>query len=188
MSNGESDVHHLEVAGDHWLVRVDRHGYVEMSVSYPPFSGTRDSDHARRTPRQWMDLVRASVSHGEPVGTFCCPICGSDTPHSHSEIEQLIERVARPAFESYMHRQHKAQSPVSNMFKRGYWLGYPASFAEARRDGGWAEREYPTGPYRSVELQAAWTIWLASWMAIAEFRKAMGGSSPFKEASPSSAE
>jgi hypothetical protein len=169
---------HLAVSGHEWRVEIDSNGMVDMSVSYGP-RGTADSETARRSPRQWMDLLRASVAQ-HPIGTFCCPICGSDEPHSHGDLEKLIETVARPAFETYMHRQHQNPcSAVSAMFKRGYWLGYPASDQRARSDGGWAERESRTGRYKSVELQSAWTLWLASWMAIAEFRKALGGESPF---------
>jgi hypothetical protein len=162
----ENPLTSLAVRTKEGSVRVYQDGMVEINVSYGK-RGTIDSEHARRTPRQWMDLLRASVSK-EPFGTFCCPICGLDEPHGHDEITQLVERVARPAFESYMHRQHQAIGPISNFFKRGYYLGYPASDSRARKDGGWAERESPTGAYKSQELQAAWTLWLASWLAISE--------------------
>lgn len=158
MTDNVEPIQSLQVATQNTLVRVDGK-HVEM------WNG---GYHARRSVPEWIDLVKASVTPG-PVGTFVCPICAHDEPHSHSDIEQIIERVARPTFESFMHRQFVGRSAVGEFFKRGYWLANEAEYA--RKDGGWAERESPTGAYKYHELQAAWALWQASWFAIHQSQK-----------------
>ena len=75
-SSDHNIISSLSVSTKEGHVEVDEQGYVDMYVSYGN-RGTADSEHARRTPRQWMDLLRASVAK-QPIGTFCCPICGYD--------------------------------------------------------------------------------------------------------------
>lgn len=153
----DENVKYLQVCTETTLVKVQAN-HVEMIA---------DGYKAGRSVRQWLDLVKASVKPGKPFGTFVCPICGTETPHNHSESELEIETKARPAFELFMFTrlQELCKGKVHQFLKEGYWMSLPATEA-ARYDGGWAERR--DGEYRYDRLQAAWLVWQSAWLAKTE--------------------
>lgn len=145
-----NEISHLAVETKTGYVAIDSSGMVELFV---------DGEKARRSPRQLMDLILADAD--SPRGTFVCPICGHDEPHSHDADTVEIERFVRPAFEKFL--AGSSSNLVAQYFKEGYYLAYGATMHGPRSDGGWAERQGRTGPYKREKLQAAWMIWLASW-------------------------
>jgi hypothetical protein len=138
---------------DTGMVEVSQTGFVTI---------WRNGEKVRRHVGELVDMVLATVTD-KPHGTYVCPICRRDRPHSHSEEEQYLEQVVRPAFETRMHDLF-VRSP-RGVFARGYYLAYSPTSKLARSDGGWAERQSPTGPYRTVELQSAWELFQSGWFA-----------------------
>jgi hypothetical protein len=145
---------HLRVSfGPDSMVEVDQHGRVSMWSR---------GEHASRSIGEWMALITGGAS-SEPRGTFCCPICGVDQPHGHRPLEEYVEKFVRPAFERKMHAMLGSVGGMRKWeaFAQGYYMAFPAE--QARKDGGWAERESPTGPYRHPKLQMAWTMFQFAW-------------------------
>lgn len=106
---------------------------------------------------------QAEGAGAETRGTSECPICGYAEPHSHSP-EAIAERPtidwARTTFEK---NANLMTNPVFDAARTGMWW---SSLKEARsREGGWAARNGPTGPYLNAFVEGMWRFWKAAWLA-----------------------
>lgn len=104
----------------------------------------------------------------EPIGTYQCPVCGWDTPHSHTASE-LAERPAidgaRIAFEEHFQKWVAGNySRFRNMGLTGFFWSYPARICN-KDDGSWCQRESYNGAYKNHFVNEMWLFWRKAWLA-----------------------
>ena len=98
---------------------------------------------------------------GVAVGTYECPICGYDKPHSHEDASQFpwhmqyrdqFEQLVRPHI-----RQVGKEFLFGGMRLNGHnqYLAYCG--AQARQEGGWAQISR-SGDYENEWLNTLWAI------------------------------